>query len=76
MSTTEMDIRMLKPNLFKSTQKKQDFCTGIDINNFPRSIINQSELQVYIADFGKKDDWRLVAEIKEKIVGTALNFII
>ena len=35
----------------------------------PKSIIEQPELQVYIADFGKTDDWCLVAEIKEKIVG-------
>lgn len=35
----------------------------------PKSIIEQPELQVYIADFGKPDDWCLVAEIKEKIVG-------
>lgn len=35
----------------------------------PKSITRQSELQVYIADFGKADDWCLVAEIKEKIVG-------
>ena len=35
----------------------------------PKSIIQQPELQVYIADFGKADDWCLVAEVKEKIVG-------
>ena len=35
----------------------------------PKSIIEQLELQVYIADFGKSDDWCLVAEVKEKIVG-------
>lgn len=34
-----------------------------------RSIIEQSELQVYIADFGKADDWCLVAEMKGKIIG-------
>ena len=34
-----------------------------------KSIIEQPELQVYIKDFGKEDDWCLVAEIKEKIVG-------
>ena len=34
-----------------------------------KSIIEQPELQVYIADFGKADDWCLVAEEKEKIVG-------
>lgn len=35
----------------------------------PKSIIEQPELQVYIADFGKADDQCLVAEVKEKIVG-------
>ena len=35
----------------------------------PKSIIEQQELQVYIANFGKSDDWCLVAEVKEKIVG-------
>ena len=34
-----------------------------------KSIIEQPEFQVYIADFGKADDWCLVAEVKEKIVG-------
>lgn len=34
-----------------------------------KSIIEQPELQLYVADFGKADDWCLVAEIKEKIVG-------
>ena len=35
----------------------------------PKSIIEQPELQVYIKDFGKEDDWCFVAEIKEKIIG-------
>lgn len=35
----------------------------------PRSIIQEPELQVYIADFGKVDDWCLVVEMNEKIVG-------
>ena len=35
----------------------------------PKSIIKQPELQVYIKDFGKADDWCLVAEVKGKIVG-------
>lgn len=34
-----------------------------------KSIIEKQELQEYIADFGKADDWCLVAEVKEKIVG-------
>ncbi len=35
----------------------------------PKSIIEQPELQIYIEDFGKADDWCFVAEIKEKIAG-------
>lgn len=35
----------------------------------PKSIINKPELQVYIENFGKADDWCLVAEVKDKIVG-------
>ena len=35
----------------------------------PKSIIERPELQVYIKDFGKADDWCFVVEIKEKIVG-------
>lgn len=35
----------------------------------PKSIIEQLELQVYIEDFGKADDWCLVVETKEEIVG-------
>ncbi len=35
----------------------------------PKSIIEQPELQVYIADFGRTDDWCLVAETKGRIIG-------
>ncbi len=36
----------------------------------PKSIISQPELQIYIADFGKKnDDMCLVAEVNKKVVG-------
>lgn len=35
----------------------------------PKSIINQPELQVYIEEFGKKDDHCLLAEVDGKIVG-------
>ena len=35
----------------------------------PKSIIEQPALQIYIEDFGKKDDWCLVAETNGKIVG-------
>lgn len=36
----------------------------------PKSIINEPELQVYVADFGKQeDDICFVAEVDEKVVG-------
>lgn len=35
----------------------------------PKSIIKQPELQVYVEDFGRKDDYCLVAEINSKIIG-------
>ncbi|MDE5582924.1 MAG: GNAT family N-acetyltransferase [Ruminococcus sp.] len=39
------------------------------IQSPPKSIIEQPELQVYVENFGKKDDYCLVAEINNKIVG-------
>lgn len=36
----------------------------------PKSIIRQPELQVYVSDFGKKDDHCLVAEVDGEIIGT------
>ena len=41
----------------------------VEMEKPPKSIIEQPELQVYIADFGKPDDWCLVVETKAKIVG-------
>ena len=35
----------------------------------PRDIIEKPELQLYISDFGKKDDHCLVAEVDGRIVG-------
>lgn len=35
----------------------------------PKSIIKQPELQVYVSDFGKKDDCCLVVEVDGKIIG-------
>ncbi|MCM1162049.1 MAG: GNAT family N-acetyltransferase [Roseburia sp.] len=35
----------------------------------PKSIIKQPELQVYVSEFGRKDDCCLVAEVDGKIIG-------
>ena len=34
-----------------------------------KSILKDAELQVYVSDFGKKDDHCLVAEVEGKVVG-------
>lgn len=36
----------------------------------PESIINDPDLQIYIADFGKTDDHALVAESNGRLIGT------
>lgn len=41
----------------------------------PKSIIKQPELQVYVEDFGKKDDYCFVAEINNKIIGAVWSRI-
>ncbi|MDE5619090.1 MAG: GNAT family N-acetyltransferase [Ruminococcus sp.] len=35
----------------------------------PKSIIEQPELQVYVEEFGKKDDYCLIAEKEGRIIG-------
>lgn len=40
-----------------------------------KSIIEQPELQVYIENFGKKDDYCLVAETDNKIIGAVWSRI-
>lgn len=35
----------------------------------PREVINEPEIKVYIEDFGRLDDYCLVAELDKKIVG-------
>ncbi len=38
-------------------------------NLLPREIIQRPEIKIYIEDFGKEDDYCLVAEVTGKIVG-------
>lgn len=48
-----------------------------DKNNLlPRDIINQPQLRIFIDDFGKPDDYCLVAELKQKIVGAVWTRIL
>lgn len=35
----------------------------------PKNIIQQPELQVYVSDFGKKDDFALLADVNGTVVG-------
>ena len=42
----------------------------------PKDIIEHPDLQIYVADFGKKDDECYVAEVDGKVVGAAWTLII
>jgi len=64
-------IREMKPNEFPLLS---DFLYEAifqrDENNLiPREIINQPELRIFTDGFGNRDDYCLVAEINEKIIG-------
>ncbi len=41
----------------------------------PKSIIEKPELQVYVEDFGRKDDYCLAAEINGRIIGAVWSRI-
>ena len=42
----------------------------------PKTVIYSPELQVYVADIGRKEhDIALVAELKQKIIGAVLSLI-
>lgn len=45
-------------------------------NHLPRDVIKQPELQVYIENFGGRDDHCLVAECDDKIIGAVWTRII
>lgn len=48
-----------------------------DKNNLlPRSVVNQPELRIFIDNFGKKDDYCLVAECEEKVIGAVWTRIL
>ncbi|AFA48370.1 GNAT family N-acetyltransferase [Acetobacterium woodii] len=42
----------------------------------PRDVIQKPELQVFIEDFGRKDDYCLIAECDEKIIGAVWSRIL
>lgn len=42
----------------------------------PREIIEQPEIEIYIKDFGKKDDYCLVAELDGKVIGAVWTRIL
>lgn len=42
----------------------------------PKEIINKPELNIFIKDFGKPDDYCLVAEIDNKIIGAVWSRIL
>lgn len=45
-------------------------------NLLPKDVINEPELKIYIGDFGRPDDYCLVAEIEGKIIGAVWTRIL
>lgn len=64
-------IRELKPSEYSLLENfLYEAIFQPDINNLaPRSIIKKPELQVYIKDFGQKDDYCLCTEVNGTIIG-------
>lgn len=65
------DIRELKPNEYYllNTFLYEAIFIPIGVTAPPQSIIYEPELQVYVKDFGKKDDKALAAIADGKTVG-------
>lgn len=57
------EICLLKDFLYEAIFQREE------TNLVPKDIINKTELRVFIDDFGKPDDFCLVAETDSKIVG-------
>lgn len=74
----EYVIREIKPNeipvlndfLYEAIFQRDEH------NLFPRDIINQPEIKIFIDDFEKPDDLCLVAEVGGKIVGAVWTRIL
>lgn len=59
----ENEIYLLKDFLYEAIYQRDES------KLLPREVINQPELRIFIDDFGKKDDYCLVADVDGKVVG-------
>lgn len=64
------EIHILKDFLYEAIFQRDE------TNLLPRDIINEPELKVFIDGFGKPDDFCLVAEVNNKIVGAVWTRIL
>jgi len=64
------EIKLLSDFLYEAIFQRDEN------NRLPREIINQPEIKVFINNFGKPDDYCLVAEIEGKIVGAVWTRIL
>jgi len=64
------EIKLLSDFLYEAIFQRDEN------NRLPREIINQPEIKVFIDNFGKPDDYCLVAEIEGKIVGAVWTRIL
>lgn len=71
MSEVKIQIREIKPEEYAILDEflYEAIFIPEGVEAPPKSIIKQPELQVYVSDFGQKDDCCLVAEVDGKIIG-------
>ena len=66
------EIRPLKPEEIPLLEEflYQAIFIPQGLEQLPRSILKEPELEMYIKDFGQQpDDWALVAEVDDRLVG-------
>lgn len=66
----ETEIHLLKDFLYEAIFQRDES------NLLPRDVINEPELKVFINDFGKRDDFCLVAEAEGEVIGAVWTRIL
>ncbi|PKM95635.1 MAG: GNAT family N-acetyltransferase [Firmicutes bacterium HGW-Firmicutes-1] len=64
------EIYLLKNFLYEAIFQRDE------TNFLPKDVINEPELKVFIEDFGKTDDFCLVADVKGEVVGAVWTRIL
>jgi len=64
------ELHLLQEFLYEAIYQRDE------TNLLPKDVINQPELKIYIDEYGKDDDFCLVAEVKGQVVGAVWTRIL